>query len=131
MANLGSDLKNARVRIRTRARARIHARNAVWQGRAAQRQADQGERLFERSATQRVRARPRLPRAAQEITKRSAVTLTSARLFFAYFLLAKQKNSRSPAAATERHRNLSNHRMPDSSKGFDRLSPNGKGIHPL
>jgi hypothetical protein len=72
---------------------------AVWQGRAAQRQADQGERLSEPQASSSS-----TPPAASSAGNRVA-TLTSARLFFAYFLLAKQKNSRSPAAATERHRN--------------------------
>jgi hypothetical protein len=72
---------------------------AVWQSRAAQRQADQGERLSEPQASSSS-----TPPAASSAGNRVA-TLTSARLFFAYFLLAKQKNSRSPAAATERHRN--------------------------
>ena len=44
---------------------------------------------------------------------------------FAYFLLAKQKTSKSPAAAIERHQNLANMLVPDSAQGFDRLSPNG------
>jgi hypothetical protein len=84
-ANLGSDPK-------TPDPASESIPTAVWQGRAAQRQADQGERLSERSATERVRARPRLPRAAQG-TRRA---LTSARLFLAYLILAKQKKVSRP-----------------------------------
>ena len=57
--------------------------------------------------------------------EQSAGTQTAGRLFFAYFLLAKQKNSRSPAAATERQRNFVKDPDCDPTQGFDRLSPNG------
>jgi len=52
---------------------------------------DQGERLSERNAVKRVRARPPLFRGSTGCPKRSAGTQTAGRLFFGDFLLAKQK----------------------------------------
>ena len=120
VANLGSDLKNARsrIRIRIRIRSRIQSPNAVWQSRAAQRQADQGSCLSEPQASLHE-----TPLDASSAGNRAA-TLTSACLFFPYFLLAKQKTSESPAAATERHRSSSKHPLNEKEHGSGTLSPN-------
>ena len=48
--------------------------------------------------------------------ERSAGTQAAGRLLFAYFLLAKQKNSRSPAAAIERHQVSTTKLVRDSIK---------------
>ena len=45
-------------------------------------------------------------------------------------LLAKQKKSESPAAATERHRNSSKNRLIETEGGFNRLSPNASDRPP-
>ena len=42
-------------------------------------------------------------------------------------LLAKQKKSESPAAATERHQDSSKNQLIEKEEGFDRLRPNGDG----
>ena len=59
--------------------------------RGAQRPADQGSRLSERSAAQRVRARPRWTRAPQVARSEAQGRRQWGRLFFGDFLLAKQK----------------------------------------
>ena len=74
---------------------------AVWlpplcMRRGAQRPADQGSRLSERSAAQRVRARPRWTRAPQVARSEAQGRRQWGRLFFAYFLLAKQKKVSRP-----------------------------------
>jgi hypothetical protein len=45
--------------------------------------------------------------------------------FFSLGFFGEAKKSRSPAAATERHRNPSTNLRPDLKQGFDRLNPNG------
>ncbi len=60
--------------------------------------------------------------------ERSAGTQTAGRLFLAYLILAKQKKSESPAAATERHRDSSKNQLIKKEHGFDRLSPNGAAV---
>ena len=64
--------------------------------RGAQRPADQGSRLSERSETKRVRARPRWTRAPQVARSEAQGRRQWGRLFFAYFLLAKQKKVSRP-----------------------------------
>ena len=79
---------------------------AVWlphplcMRRGAQRPADQGSRLSERSAAQRVRARPRWTRAPQVARSEAQGRRQWGRLFFAYFLLAKQKKVSRPPGRT-------------------------------
>ena len=68
--------------------------------RGAQRPADQGSRLSERSAAQRVRARPRWTRAPQVARSEAQGRRQRGRLFFAYFLLAKQKKVSRPPGRT-------------------------------
>jgi hypothetical protein len=85
---------------------------AVWQGRAAQRQADQGERLSE-------------PRASSSSTPPAASSAGNPKgpdfgsPFFSLGFFGEAKKSKSPAAATERHRNSSKDLVSDSTQGFD------------
>ena len=78
---------------------------AVWlphplcMRRGAQRPADQGSRLSERSAAQRVRARPRWTRAPQVARSEAQGRRQWGRLFFGDFLLAKQKKVTAPPGA--------------------------------
>ena len=67
--------------------------------RGAQRPADQGSRLSERSAAQRVRARPRWTRAPQVARSEAQGRRQWGRLFFGDFLLAKQKKVTAPPGA--------------------------------
>ena len=108
------------------ARMDVRLRVPFRMRRGAQRPADQGSRLSERSAAQRVRARPRWTRAPQVARSEAQGRRQWGRLFFAYFLLAKQKKvsrlpGRQPGLRPQpRHAARSAH-------GFDKLSPNGLG----
>ena len=57
--------------------------------------------------------------------QRSGGTQTPGSPFFCLLFFGEAKKSESPAAATERHRNLSKYALLDQTRGFDRLSPNG------
>ncbi len=77
-------------------RAQRRPEPPLWLRRGAQRFADKGSQLFERSAAERVLRDPakrehrRLPRSAAKGSQ------TVGRLFFGYFLLAKQKKVTRP-----------------------------------
>jgi hypothetical protein len=75
--------------------------NAVWQGRSAQRQADQGERLFEPKASSSSTP-PDASSAGNPAAQRRGPDFGSP--FFSLGFFGEAKKSRSPAAATERHR---------------------------
>jgi len=75
----------------------VHRR---WQGRAAQRRADQGSPLSEPQASLGD-----IPPGASSAGK-PVGPLTPARLSFAYFSLAKQRTSRSPAGASPGSRRM-------------------------
>ena len=99
---------------------------AVWlphplcMRRGAQRPADQGSRLSERSAAQRVRARPRWTRAPQVARSEAQGRRQWGRLFFAYFLLAKQKKVSRPPGRTPGSRPQQRHTAPSAHQ-----APNG------
>ena len=88
--------------------------------RGAQRPADQGSRLSERSAAQRVRARPRWTRAPQVARSEAQGRRQWGRLFFAYFLLAKQKKVSRPPGRTPGSRPQQRHTAPSVHQ-----APNG------
>ena len=100
---------------------------AVWlphplcMRRGAQRPADQGSRLSERSAAQRVRARPRWTRAPQVARSAAQGRRQWGRLFFAYFLLAKQKKVSRPPGRTPGSRPQQRHTAPSAHQ-----APNGR-----
>lgn len=100
--------------------------SAVWlphplcMRRGAQRPADQGSRLSERSAAQRVRARPRWTRAPQVARSEAQGRRQWGRLFFAYFLLAKQKKVSRPPGRTPGSRPQQRHTAPSVHQ-----APNG------
>ena len=96
--------------------------NAVWQGQAAQRQADQGSRLSERSEFKR-------DPACREQRRESRSDPDFGSLFLCLLSFGEAKEGKSPAAATERHRNSAQSEVVDSTQGFDTLSPNGKSRH--
>ena len=77
--------------------------------RGAQRPADQGSRLSERSAAQRVRARPRWTRAPQVARSEAQGRRQWGRLFFGDFLLAKQKKVTAPPGAPPGSRTRQKH----------------------
>ena len=77
--------------------------------RGAQRPADQGSRLSERSAAQRVRARPRWTRAPQVARSEAQGRRQRGRLFFGDFLLAKQKKVTAPPGAPPGSRTRQKH----------------------
>ena len=89
--------------------------------RGAQRPADQGSRLSERSAAQRVRARPRWTRAPQVARSEAQGRRQWGRLFFAYFLLAKQKKVSRPPGRTPGSRPQQRHTAPSAHQ-----APNGR-----
>ena len=99
---------------------------AVWlphplcMRRGAQRPADQGSRLSERSAAQRVRARPRWTRAPQVARSEAQGRRQWGRLFFAYFLLAKQKKVSRPPGRNPGSRLHQRHTAPSAHQ-----APNG------
>ena len=100
---------------------------AVWlphplcMRRGAQRPADQGSRLSERSAAQRGRARPRWTRAPQVARSEAQGRRQWGRLFFAYFLLAKQKKVSRPPGRTPGSRPQQRHTAPSAHQ-----APNGR-----
>ena len=97
---------------------------AVWlphplcMRRGAQRPADQGSRLSERSAAQRVRARPRWTRAPQVARSEAQGRRQWGRLFFAYFLLAKQKKVSRPPGRQPGSRPQPRHRAKKTSSSY-------------
>ena len=86
--------------------------------RGAQRPADQGSRLSERSAAQRVRARPRWTRAPQVARSEAQGRRQWGRLFFAYFLLAKQKKVSRPPGRQPGSRPQPRHRAKKTSSSY-------------
>ena len=86
--------------------------------RGAQRPADQGSRLSERSAAQRVRARPRWTRAPQVARSAAQGRRQWGRLFFAYFLLAKQKKVSRPPGRQPGSRPQPRHRAKKTSSSY-------------
>ncbi len=77
--------------------------------RGAQRPADQGSRLSERNAVERVGARPRWTRAPQVARSEAQGRSLQGRLFFGDFLLAKQKKATAPPGAHPGPRPWQNH----------------------
>ena len=86
--------------------------------RGAQRPADQGSRLSERSAAQRVRARPRWTRAPQVARSEAQGRRQWGRLFFGDFLLAKQKKVTAPPGALPGSRPMQRHEAKSASKAY-------------
>ena len=96
---------------------------AVWlpplcMRRGAQRPADQGSRLSERSAAQRVRARPRWTRAPQVARSEAQGRRQWGRLFFGDFLLAKQKKVTAPPGALPGSRPMQRHEAQSASNAW-------------
>ena len=99
--------------------------------RGAQRPADQGSRLSERSAAQRVRARPRWTRAPQVARSEAQGRRQWGRLFFAYFLLAKQKKVTAPPGALPGSRPMQRHEAQSASNAYRKsaASYKNRSIH--
>ena len=95
---------------------------AVWlphplcMRRGAQRPADQGSRLSERSAAQRVRARPRWTRAPQVARSEAQGRRQWGRLSFGYFSLAKQRKVPRPPGRQPGSRRAHRHATKSASK---------------
>ena len=83
--------------------------------RGAQRPADQGSRLSERSAAQRVRARPRWTRAPQVARSEAQGRRQWGRLSFGYFSLAKQRKVPRPPGRNPGSRPLQRHEAKTAS----------------
>ena len=98
--------------------------------RGAQRPADQGSRLSERSETKRVRARPRWTRAPQvaPLARRAggdaACRVAFSLVTFSWRRKRKllRRRAHTPASA------LGKSKQHDQIPGFDKLSPNGGGV---
>ena len=94
--------------------------------RGAQRPADQGSRLSERSAAQRVRARPRWTRAPQVARSEAQGRRQWGRLFFGDFLLAKQKKVTAPPGALPGSRTTQRHEAKKTSSAYQQSATSYK-----
>jgi hypothetical protein len=88
--------------------------------RGAQSQTDEGSCLFEPQAS--LHETPAGP-STTGCPQRSGGTQAPGSPFFSRGFFGETKKCRSPAAATERHRNYAQEAVLKSTEGFDRLSP--------